>query len=114
MGGLLDRDNTGSDVWANTAYRSQKNEKRIARAGLTSKVHFRKPPSKALPAHHERANAARSRIRSAVEHPFAEMKSRMRLFVRTIGIDRAAKIGIVNIAFNMKRLVFWKRKTATA
>ena len=42
------------------------------------------------------------------------MKSRMSLFVRTIGIDRAtAKIGMVNIAFNMKRLVFWERKGAT-
>ena len=114
LGGLLDQDNTGSEVWADTAYRSQKNEKKIARAGLTSKVHFRKPPGKAMPTHHKRANASRSKIRSAVEHPFAEMKSRMSLFVRTIGIDRAtAKIGMVNIAFNMKRLVFWERKGAT-
>lgn len=111
LGGLLDRDNTGSEIWADTAYRSQKNEKQIARAWLTSKIHFRKPPGKTLPAHHERANAARSKVRSAVEHPFAEMKSRMGLFVRTIGIDRAtAKIGMVNIAFNMKRLVFWERR----
>jgi len=115
LGGLLDRDNTGSEIWADTAYRSQKNEKKIARAGLTSKVHFRKPPGKALPAKLERANAARSKVRSAVEHLFAEMKSRMGLFVRTIGIDRAtAKIGMANIAFNMKRLVFWERKTAIA
>lgn len=115
LGGLLYPDNTGSDVWADTAYRSQKNEKKIARAGLISKVHFRKPPGKALPVHHERANAARSKVRSAVEHPFAEMKSRMGLFVRTIGIDRAtAKIGMANIAFNMKRLVFWERRAAMA
>ena len=115
LGDLLDRDNTGSEIWADTAYRSQKNEKKIARAGLTSKVHFRKPPGKAMPKHHERANASRSKVRSAVEHPFAEMKSRMGLFVRTIGIDRAAaKIGMANIAFNMKRLVFWKRRAAIA
>ena len=113
LGILLDKDNTGSEIWADTAYRSQKNEKKIARAGLVSKVHFRKPPGKALPAHHERANATRSKVRCAVEHPFAEMKSRMGLFVRTIGIDRAtARIGMANIAFNMKRLVFWERKAA--
>lgn len=115
LGGLLDRTNTGSAIWADTAYRSQKNEKKIARSGLVSKVHFRKPPGKAMPAHHERANSARSKVRSAVEHPFAEIKSRMGLFVRTIGVDRAtAKIGMANIAFNMKRLVFWERKSATA
>lgn len=115
LGGLLDKANTGSAIWADTAYRSQKNEKKIARAGLSSKVHFRKPAGKAMPARHERANSARSRGRSAVEHPFAEIKSRMGLFVRTIGIDRAtARIGMANIAFNMKRLAFWERKDAAA
>ena len=115
LGGLLDRRNTGSQIWADTAYRSHKNEKKIARAGLTSKVPFPKPPGKALPVQHERAKAARSKVRSAVEHPFAEMESRMGLFVRTIGIERAtAKIGMANIAFNMKRLAFWERKTANA
>lgn len=115
LGGLLDKANTGSEIWADTAYRSQKNERKIARAGLTSKVHFRKPPGKMMPGPHERANAARSKVRSAVEHPFAEIKSRMGLFVRTVGIDRAtAKIGMANLAFNMKRFVYWERKSATA
>ncbi len=125
--GLLDRANTGSAVWAgenanatgsserSNAYRSRKNEKRIAKAGLTSKVHFRRAPGKALPHHHQRANAARSKVRSAVEHVFAEQKRRMALFVRTIGVDRArAKIGMANIAFNMKRLVLWERRATAA
>ena len=115
LAALLDRSNTGSAVWADTAYRSKKNEKRIARAGLTSKVHFRRSPGKSLPAHHERANAARSKVRAHVEHPFAEQKDRMGLFVRTIGIGRArAKIGMANLAYNMKRMVFWERRSATA
>ncbi|MEM7499613.1 MAG: transposase [Pseudomonadota bacterium] len=115
LGGLLDRENTGSAVWADTAYRSQKNEKKIARAGLASKIHFRRPPGKSMPAHRGRANAARSKVRSAVEHPFAEMEARMGLFVRTIGIDRAkGKIGIANLAYNMKRFVFWERRATVA
>ena len=28
LGGLLDRANTGSEIWADTAYRSQKNERK--------------------------------------------------------------------------------------
>ena len=39
----------------------------------------------------------------------------MGLSVRTIGIARAnAKIGMANIAFNMKRLAFWERTSTTA
>lgn len=97
------------------AYRSKKNERQVAQAGLTSKVHFRRSPGKPLPMHHERANAARSRVRAHVEHPFAELKDRMGLFVRTIGIARAkAKIGMANLAYNMKRMAFWERRSAMA
>lgn len=123
--GLLDSSNTGSSVWAGepvsatgsnepaNAYRSAKNEKRIARAGLVSKVHFRKPPGKPMPEPRQRANAARSRERSGVEHVFADQKHRMGLFIRSIGIARArARIGLANIACNMRRLLFWETRTA--
>jgi hypothetical protein len=97
------------------AYRSQKNGKRIAGAGLTSKIHFRRAPGKAQKPQHQRANAARSKVRSAVEHSFAGQKGRMGLFVQTIGIARAkAKIGMANIAFNMKRLAFLERSADAA
>jgi transposase, IS5 family len=113
--GLLDKTNTGSSVWADTAYRSAKNERRIAKAGLVSKVHFRKPPGKLMPEPKQRANAARSRPRSAIEHVFADQKHRMGLFVRTIGIARArTKIGLANIAHNLRRYVFWEGRASPA
>lgn len=112
LAGLLDRSNTASQVWADTAYRSQRNEKRITNAGLISKTHFRRAPGKGLTLNRQRANATRLKVRSAVEHPFAEQKSRMGLVIRTIGITRAsAKIGMANIAF-MKRFVFLERSAA--
>ena len=53
------------------------------------------------------SNARKSKVRCHVEHVFAELKSRMGLVVRTIGIARAeATITIANMAFNMKRWVF--------
>ncbi len=114
LGGLLDKTNTASPVWADTAYRSQKNEKKIANAGLVSKVHFRKPPGKPMPEAKRRANSARSRPRSGVEHVFADQKHHMRLFIRTIGIARAkTKIGMANITHNMRRLLLWETQ-ATA
>jgi hypothetical protein len=37
----------------------------------------------------------------------------MGLFIRTIGIARArTKIGLANIACNMRRLLFWEKTTA--
>lgn len=113
LGGLLDKTNTASPVWADTAYRSQKNEKKIANAGLVSKIHFRKPPGKPMPEAKKRANSARSRPRSGVEHVFADQKHHMRLFIRTIGIARAkTKIGMANITHNMRRLLFWETQVA--
>jgi transposase, IS5 family len=110
---LLDASNTGSAVWADTAYRSQKNERKIARSGRVSKIHFRRAPGKPLPPQRQRANAARSKVRSAVEHVFATQKHRMGLFVRSIGIDRAkARIGLANLVFNFKRYAFWDAKPA--
>jgi len=53
------------------------------------------------------ANAAKSRVRRAVEHPFAHQKSIMGLVVRTVGKARAeTKIGFANLAVNMRRLVW--------
>lgn len=115
LSGLLDNTNTASSVWADTAYRSARNEKRIAKAGLVSKVHFRKPPGKPMPEPKQRANATRSGPRSSIEHVFADQKHRMGLFIRTIGIARArTKIGMANIAHNMRRYLFWETKAAAA
>ncbi|MEM9145849.1 MAG: transposase, partial [Pseudomonadota bacterium] len=112
---LVDRSDTASAVWADTVYRSRKNERHFAKAGLVSKIQFRRTTGKSLRPEHHRANAARSRVRSHVEHPFAEQKSRMDLFIRAIGIARATvKIGMPNIALYKKRLVFLKRRVSVA
>lgn len=71
------------------------------RAQVSSQVHFHKPEGKPLPSRHARATAARSPVRSAIEHVFAGQKHRMKLFVRAIGIARATmKIGMTNLAYN--------------
>ena len=62
-----------------------------------------------------RANAARSRERAGVEHVFADQKHRMGLFIRTIGLVRArTKIGLANLAYNLRRYVFLETKAAPA
>jgi IS5 family transposase len=57
-----------------------------------------------MPKHTARANATKSAIRAAVEHPFAHQKGIMGLVIRTIGLARAeAAITLANMAYNMKR-----------
>jgi hypothetical protein len=60
------------------------------------------------------ASNARSCPRSAIEHVFADQKHRMQLLVRTIGIARArTKIGLANIAHNLRRYLFWETRPAS-
>jgi transposase, IS5 family len=114
LAALLNPDAFDSRVWADTAYRSAANERVIEAAGRVSMIHFRKPPGRSMPAPHRRANQARSAVRAHVEHPFAEQKARMGLFVRTIGRARATvKIGMANLAYNFRRLA-WQQRCATA
>ena len=113
--GLVDSSNFASDVWADTAYRSGENERYLKAIGKVSRIHRKKPKGKPLPRRTARANAAKSAVRSRVEHVFAEQKARMKLVVRTIGIARArTKIGLANLAYNMKRLVWLQGITAPA
>ena len=112
---VLDPGNTASDVWADTAYRSAKNEAMLIRRGLVSRIHRKKPPGKPMPERMQIANAQKSKVRSVIEHVFAHEKGLMGLFVRTIGIARArVKIGLVNIAYNMRRFVWLRTKYTTA
>ena len=112
--GLLDKANTGASVWGDSAYRSKANEAFMAKNGFTSQVHRKKPKGRPMPDVTRRANARKSAVRSKVEHVFAEQKSRMGLFIRTIGLARAKlKIGLANLAYNMKRLI-WLNSTAGA
>ena len=92
--GLLDKTNTASSVGADTAYRSKANEELMEKNGFVSHVHRKKPKGRAMPEAISRANNVKSKIRSKVEHVFAQQKDRMDLFIRTIGIARATvKIG---------------------
>jgi IS5 family transposase len=87
---VLDRENTASEVWADTAYRSAKNEDHLTRHGFVSCIHRKKPKGRPMAERTRNANARKSKVRSAVEHVFAYQKGPMVvLVVRTIGIARA-------------------------
>ena len=57
-------------------------------------------------------NKKRSIIRARVEHVFGYQENSMGgKFIRTIGLARArAKIGLMNLGYNMKRLAYLERQ----
>ena len=59
-----------------------------------------------MPARTWQADARKSAVRSAVEHVFAPQKGPMALAVRTIGL--------ANLAYNMKHLVWLSSKAVLA
>ncbi len=110
---VLDRSNSASDVRADTAHRSAKNEALLKARGFVSRVYRKKPKGKPMPERTRIANAAKSKVRSAVEHVFAHEKGPMGLIVRATGLARAKiKIRLANLAYNMRRFVWLRGKAA--
>lgn len=104
---LLDKENTASSVWADTAYQSEKNQSYLEENGFSSKIHFKRQKGKLLCKRHALANIARSKVRSRIEHVFGYQKSAMSLFIRSIGLARAkTRIGLANLAYNIRRFLW--------
>ena len=63
---VLDRSNTASDVWADTAYRSAKNEAMLSRRGFVSRIQRKKPKGRPMPESTRITNALKSKVRSGL------------------------------------------------
>ena len=113
---LLDKSNTSAEVWADSAYLSAESEAKLKAKGYKSRVHRRAVRNRPLSERQQAANTARSRVRARVEHVFAEQENAMGgKIVRTIGMVRArVKIGMMNLVYNLRRLVQLERMAASA
>jgi transposase, IS5 family len=105
--GLLNQANTSADVYADSAYRSVEAEAELSLRGLRSRIHLRANRNHPLSQAEENANRR-------IEHVFgAQLNSPGGRIVRTIGIARAkAKIGLQNLAYNIRRLAMLERMAA--
>ena len=108
---VLDAHNTGSGVWADSAYRSKEIDAKLTERNLKSHIHRRGSRGKPLTSRQEAANKVGSKVRARVEHVFGNQHNSMGgKLLRTIGIVRATmKIGMQNLAYNMRRLVVLER-----
>jgi IS5 family transposase len=113
---ILDPDNTASSIWADSAYRSAEIEAKLAEKGLKSRIHRKGRRGKPLSEREQRGNRTRAKVRARVEHVFGAQSNDMGgTLLRSIGLVRAkARIGLKNLAYNMRRLVQLERLTAAA
>jgi IS5 family transposase len=111
---VLDKSNTGAEVWADSAYRSAEIEAALKAKGYKSRIHRRARRNRPLSRRQQAGNTTRSRVRARVEHVFGHLHTSMGgTIVRTIGIVRArAKIGLMNLVYNISRLVQLERVAA--
>jgi IS5 family transposase len=81
---------------------------------LKSCIHQRAVRNHPLSEKQETANTTRSKVRARVEHVFGHQENSMGgKIVRTIGIARARlKIGMMNLGYNIRRLVQLERAAA--
>ena len=104
---ILDADNTASDVWADSAYRSAEIEAKLGEKGLKSRIHRKGHRNKPLNEREKRGNETRLKVRARVEHVFGAQSNDMGgTLVRGIGLVRAkARIRLKNLAYNMRGAV---------
>jgi IS5 family transposase len=105
-------DEGGEAVWADSAYRSDKQEQSLKGGRHASLIHERAYRDKPLTKAQELGNSEKSRVRARVEHVFGHMTNSMGgIFLKTIGVARAAVgVGLMNLTYNLTRIEVLIRK----
>jgi len=93
-------------VYADSAYRSEAQEQRLADTRMDSHICEKGTRGKPLTEEQKESNRSKSKVRARVEHVFGAQAQMGGHLVRTIGLQRAkVKIGLMNLIYNMMRLV---------
>jgi transposase, IS5 family len=102
-------------VYADSAYRSQAHEETLAEENIESQVCEKGTRGHPLTEEQKRSNRSKSKVRARVEHVFGAQAAMGGHWVRTIGLKRAqVKIGMMNLVYNMTRLVQLLKRDAQA
>lgn len=101
-------------VYADSAYRSQEHEAKLAGDNLPSQICEKGTRGHPLTDAQKESNRIKSTVRARVEHVFGAQAQMGGHIVRTIGLERAkVKIGMMNLVYNMRRLVQLIRRDRT-
>lgn len=112
LGAVLNPDNQGHEIWADSAYRSQNRSAGLEALGHISQIHERAYRHRPLSQEQIANNREKSKTRAKVEHVFgAWVISMGGKLMRGIGLERVgAQIGLKNWVYNLKRYLFWQKQ----
>lgn len=113
---ILDEDNEGDGVWADSAYFSALFEWLLFFLSWCSHIHERGYRNHPLTEQQKADNRDKSKTRAKVEHVFGVWVNEMGgKLIRSIGVERAeANLGLRNLAYNLKRYVYLETRAAKA
>jgi IS5 family transposase len=102
---LLDENDKGQNLHADSAYTGEEQEQTIAKHGMKNQVHEKGYRNKPLTQEQKTSNTTKSKTRARVEHVFGFMEQSMNgLFIRSVGMVRATGIiGLINLTYNLFR-----------
>lgn len=103
---LLDeKKDEGNDLWADSAYTGEEQEKTIKKYKMKNHVHEKGSRNNPLTEEQKENNKEKSRTRARVEHVFGFMEGSMnRLYLNCVGLKRATTIiGLINLTYNLFR-----------
>lgn len=108
VGNLLDGENEGDDIWADSAYFAEKIDTILTLMGFDVKIHERAFKNKPLTEEQKANNTEKSKIRARVEHVFGSWVMSMGgKLLRSIGIERAkTNLGLKNLVYNLRRFIY--------
>jgi IS5 family transposase len=114
LGAVLDDENEGEEIWADSAYRSELIESVLEMLQFLSHIHERAYRNRPLTEEQKEANRERSKVRAKVEHVFGSWVNDMGgKLMRAIGKQSVkATIGLKNLVYNFKRYLFWESQNA--
>ena len=102
---LLNEKDKEQDLYADSAYTGEDQDKTIAKYEMKNKVHEKGYRNKPLSEEQKASNTKKSKIRARVEHVFGFMEQSMNgLVLKSVGILRATGIiGLINLTYNLFR-----------
>jgi IS5 family transposase len=111
IGQLLDTTDQGQEFSADSAYTGKVAEEIYAEKKVVPRVNEKGYKNRPLTEEQKKSNREKSKVRARVEHIFGFVENSMNgSILRTIGIARAkAKIGMMNIVYNICRCVQLKK-----
>jgi IS5 family transposase len=108
---LLTEKDKEQDLYADSAYTGEDQDKIIKKYEMKSKVHEKGYRNRPLTDEQKTSNTKKSKIRARVEHVFGFMEQSMKgLVLKSVGIVRATGIiGLINLTYNLFRYEQIKR-----